>query len=551
MPIQIPVFRPRPFIQSKVELAKMKIFKLLILALAMLVALGDVAMAQTRKVALVIGNAHYDSIAVLRNPESDARALADKLTQIGFDVTLQLDLNGSQFRRALGAFSSASLNADIVLVFYAGHGIELNGENYLVPIDADMSTESTAAFEAVALDDVMRSVRNAKKLGLILLDACRDNPYAATIKRANGTRSVHRGLANVSVAGENGVLVSFAAEAGSTADDGDGAHSPYTTALLDNIGRPGLEIGQLFRAVRAQVKQATDGKQVPIERAQLPDENLYFVPPAASPAADVTSNATSTGREDPTIAYTRAIQSGDRESLEGFLRLYPDYANADVVRGLLLDLADDDLWQSTLGKNSENAFRIYLGAFENPRHKGDAMRKLQEFEQAAKPVETAPVPDSFARYPNVDISGNDLTASGYRPVSLEDCEALCMGNSNCKAYTYVVEKQWCWPKSAATQTLANSNMISALRQAGQAVAQAAPATPAPTAKSFTRRSGYDLAGRDLTTDGWTNLSLDECEQQCAENSACVAYTYVKAKNWCWPKYGVGGIVKKSGVISGW
>lgn len=514
----------------------MKLLQNLLLVCLFGLGLAGLAQAEVRKVALVIGNARYDSIAALRNPENDAKAVAEKLEQIGFEVTLQLDLGGSNFRRALGAFNSTSLNADIVLVFYAGHGIEMNGENFLVPIDADMSSDSTAAFEAVALNDVMRTVRNAKKLGLVLLDACRDNPYAATMQRSNGTRSISRGLAAVSLSGDSGILVSFAAEAGSTADDGDGAHSPYTTALLDNIGKPGLEIGLLFRAVRAQVKQATNGKQVPVERAQLPDENLFFVEPAAAQPEPAPAPAQP---EDPTIAYARAVQSGDRASLETFLRLYPDHAKADVVRGLLLDIADDDLWLSAQTKNTENALRIYLSAFENPRHAAEANQMLEAL--------LPPVPDSFSEYDNLDLQGNDITTAGYRPVSLQDCQAICLGDTGCKAYTYIPEKQWCWPKSAVGPAVTKANTISGLRQAGARQQSA----PADLPKVFVRQADTDVSGNDMLADGLRNISIDDCETQCRATNGCVAYAYVTAKKWCWPKHSLGATSPKPGTISGW
>lgn len=163
------------------------------------------------------------------------------------------------------------------MVFYAGHGIELSGENYLIPIDAELKTEAETEFEALPLSDVIRAAKGASKLSLVMLNACRDNPFASRIKRRNRTRSMGRGFALVDVE-HKGMLVSFAAEAGKTAADGSGTHSPYTQALLDVLEEPGVEIGFVFRKVRNLVRKSTNGAQVPIERMQLPDEAIYLVP---------------------------------------------------------------------------------------------------------------------------------------------------------------------------------------------------------------------------------------------------------------------------------
>lgn len=162
--------------------------------LGILVFVAGAAQAEKR-VALVIGNSTYENASVLANPANDARAMADKLGRIGFDVMLREDLSGQDFRIALGEFTEKALSSDIALVFYAGHGIEMGGRNYLIPVDARMRSEATATFETVALDSMLTTVKQAGKLGLIMLDACRDNPFAAAMQRTDGTRSLRRGLA--------------------------------------------------------------------------------------------------------------------------------------------------------------------------------------------------------------------------------------------------------------------------------------------------------------------------------------------------------------------
>lgn len=227
-------------------------------------------------VALVIGNAAYDHAARLANPLNDAGAVADRFSALGYDVLHVEDVDGSAFRIALARFSQMALGADIAVVFYAGHGIELDGRNYLIPVDARMESDVTARFETVALDDLASAAQLAGKLGLVLLDACRDNPFARDMARRDGTRSLSRGLAPVEVS-RAGLLISFAAEAGATAaDSAGGKHSPYTEALLRVLEDPELEVGRMFRRLRATVREATGGKQVPIERMQLPDEDVFL-----------------------------------------------------------------------------------------------------------------------------------------------------------------------------------------------------------------------------------------------------------------------------------
>jgi hypothetical protein len=240
------------------------------------------ALGQDR-VALVIGNGGYLYTAPLTNPLADARAVSERLRQIGFEVDLVEDLRSADARAVLGRFAQKSQLAEIATIFYAGHGIEIGGTNYLVPVDARMETEAAAEFEAISLDDVVRAVRGARKLGLVMLDACRDNPFASKMARRDGTRSLSRGLAPVEVHTQ-GLLISFAAEAGRTAADGTGAHSPYSQALLDVLQEPGVEIGFMFRKMRGKIVEATNGRQTPMEHMLLPDEAIYLAPAIMRPA---------------------------------------------------------------------------------------------------------------------------------------------------------------------------------------------------------------------------------------------------------------------------
>jgi tetratricopeptide (TPR) repeat protein len=246
-----------------------------------------------RRVALVIGNSAYKHVAALSNPQRDAEAIASSLRAIGFEtVTLADDSTREKLINALRTFADEAEKADWAVVYYAGHGMEVNGVNYLIPVDAKLAVDRDVQFEAVPLDQVMVSVEGAKKLKLILLDACRNNPFAPQMRRTTapdtaavtgstggGTisaRSVGRGLAEVKVSG--GTLVVYAAKHGEVALDGEGANSPFAVAVVQRLATPNVEINKLFRLVRDDVMEATAGRQEPYTYGSLPGrEDFFFV----------------------------------------------------------------------------------------------------------------------------------------------------------------------------------------------------------------------------------------------------------------------------------
>ncbi|HKA74744.1 MAG TPA: caspase family protein, partial [Xanthobacteraceae bacterium] len=205
--------------------------------LAQLLSAGP-ALAEKR-VALVIGNGAYQNVAKLSNPLKDANAIAALLQKAGFDwVKVRQDLGNLEFKRALREFMDAAQDADIAVVYYAGHGIQVRDMNYMIPVDAKLATEIDAEDEAVSLDRIVAALEPAKRLRLVILDACRDNPFARTMKRRVATRAVNGGLAKMEpTLGDT--LVAYAAKAGSTADDGDADNSPFAAALLKHLAVPG------------------------------------------------------------------------------------------------------------------------------------------------------------------------------------------------------------------------------------------------------------------------------------------------------------------------
>src|SRR6185436_19615776 len=217
---------------------------------------GHQALADKR-VALVIGNSSYRNVAKLSNPANDAAAVAAMFKSAGFDsVDSKLDLSASEMRKTLREFGGRARDADVAVIYYAGHGIELDGTNYLIPVDATLETDTDILDETFPLDRVLFTVEPARQLRLVILDACRDNPFAKTMKRTIGSRAIGRGLAKVDVVNSD-TLIAFAAKAGSTASDGDTRNSPFTQALVKHLTAPGLDLRLALGQVRDDVLKAT------------------------------------------------------------------------------------------------------------------------------------------------------------------------------------------------------------------------------------------------------------------------------------------------------
>jgi len=222
-----------------------------------------------RRIALIIGNSAYQKAPKLQNPSHDAGAIGALFRVMAFDVVeAQHDLGIAQLRRVLRDFSDRAQDADIAVVYYAGHGIEVNGVNYLVPVDATLARDVDTEDEAISLDRVLRTIEGAKRLRLVILDACRDNPFTRSMKRSAGTRSLGRGLAKIDDLPPD-TLIAYAARAGSFAEDGTGGNSPYTTALVRHLALPGLDLRLALGRVRDEVLAMTSKRQEPFVYGSL------------------------------------------------------------------------------------------------------------------------------------------------------------------------------------------------------------------------------------------------------------------------------------------
>ncbi|WP_314960328.1 caspase domain-containing protein [Bradyrhizobium cosmicum] len=299
--------------------------------------LGCAAAQAEKRVALVIGNSAYKSAPKLGNPVNDAILMGNMFRKAGFDtVDVRQDLNAPEMRKALREFVARTRDADVAIVYYAGHGLEVDGTNYLIPIDAALETDTDVYDEALPIDRVLVSIEPAKQLRLVILDACRDNPFAKTMKRTVAYRAIGRGLAKVEPTSPN-TMIAFAAKAGSTASDGDSRNSPFATALVEHLPKPGLDLRKAFGFVRDDVLRSTANKQEPFVYGSLGGDDVPLVP-AKPVASGPQANPQSELRRD----YELALQLGTRDGWEAFLAQYPEGFYANLAKGQLNKIAAEE-----------------------------------------------------------------------------------------------------------------------------------------------------------------------------------------------------------------
>ncbi len=315
----------------------MRLFRALVLLSTLLAPAAAVA---AERLALVVGMASYGSIPALKNTANDARLIAETLERIGFEVTIVIDAPQHRFLTELARFSFSAETADIALIYFAGHGVELRGENLLIPVDANVRTEEDIRLQSVSLGDLLTAVDRSRKLRIVILDSCRDNPFANLMPQAADTAAQVTGGAAGRGAGlappspERGTLVAFAARDGSVALDGQGQNSPFALSLAQKLAEPGLEISLMFRQIRDAVLTATANRQEPQTYGSLSGVPFYL---AGEPAeieqlsAPDPREAWAALRPDSVVQLAALAETGDTRSLLGlaYLRLNPDAPGFD------------------------------------------------------------------------------------------------------------------------------------------------------------------------------------------------------------------------------
>jgi uncharacterized caspase-like protein len=293
----------------------------------LILLLSAVAAQADKRVALVVGNSAYQHAPTLPNPVRDAQGMAKLFQNTGFDVVSALyDAGNLELKRAIRQFEDAAADSDIAVVYFAGHGIEIHGVNYLIPTDAKLASDRDADDEAITLDRLLASVDGARRLRLVILDACRENPFVPKMvqQRSAALRGVISGLAIVEPTTSN-TLIAYAARAGAAAEDGQADHSPFTAALLNNLFVPGLDVRLAFGRVRDEVVKKTANKQEPFVYGSLGGANISLVPAPEQPprAADLEGE-----RDD----YSRVEKIDTKRAWQIFLAQYPKGFYADLAR---------------------------------------------------------------------------------------------------------------------------------------------------------------------------------------------------------------------------
>lgn len=294
-----------------------------IVCVLMLMLIAPQAFAEKR-VALVIGNSAYQFAPELRNPKNDANALAASLEALSFEVIRGIDLDNAGMQLAVAGFSERLQTADVALLFYAGHGLQVEGVNYLLPVNGQMRNKIDLQFQGIRLDFLLSIMESPGRTSIVLLDACRDNPLAESLARSLGTRSgsVGRGLARVETG--VGTYIGYSTQPGNIALDGDGDNSPFATALLQNLDKDGLDIEAMMRLVRADVMESTRNQQIPWGNSSLVGKGFVFKDTKAKPG--LASPASAPDKPDTTVevAYWNSIKDAtDKGFFEAYLQQYP------------------------------------------------------------------------------------------------------------------------------------------------------------------------------------------------------------------------------------
>ncbi|HEV7317403.1 MAG TPA: caspase family protein [Ensifer sp.] len=482
----------------------------------------------SKKVALVIGNAKYEKEVALTNPENDAQDMAVVLSEIGFDVTIKLNADFETFNDALSEFAQKAENADVAIVFYAGHGIEFNNRNYLIPTDATLEKESQIRYKTIELESMEEAVSRATRLRMVFLDACRNNPFAQRLQsRSGGKRSVvGRGLAGVEPA--DGTVVAFSAKGGTTASDGTGRNSPYTKALLKYIKAPNLDVDMLLRKVRDDVRKDTNNQQEPFDYGSLPAETISLNVVGAGQAekndarASEPTGAAPDKNEPAREAWNAVKDSQSKSDLETIVRLFPGTIYATLAEGRIREMTTEPVAETEVSS-------------------------LSDQDRAAMPTQESLEPEQWlmAIYPNLDFFGGDLVAEGIRVASVEQCAAACGNNLACRVFTYNARVNRCYIKGDYELAQRANEVVGGLFYKGRR---------SDTPRAIRAEWEFILAGDIVSQDlGSTNdPDYPSCFRSCRNNSQCEAVSFASKlkRNRCWLKTGYNQSMQaRKGVLS--
>jgi hypothetical protein len=388
--------------------------------------LGTHSAFAENRLALVIGQSAYRSVPALPNPANDARAVTQLLTDSGFEVSTASDLSQGQMREAVSDFAGkvAAKGADTVaLVFYAGHGLQIDGENFLVPVDIDPKREADIPIQAVRLNDILNTLNSVpSRMRILMLDACRNNPFP-DLKTAGG------GLALVDAKiGAPGTFLSFSTSPGAVAEDGSGSNSPYTNALLVAGKEQNIPIEETFKRVRLAVNKVTDGRQTPWDSSSLTEDfrfsgtSVAGPKPAATPKKSVAEWTRDLKGKPVEAANELIVADGTDEAYEAFAGLYPQTTLGRLARDWLVRHRRMVAWNEAVLINTASGYRSFLAKFPDSDLSATA-RKL-ELRLRNRPEFTPAVAAANAALPqNVALAGPTCPCNVQPPLKPQKVNA--------------------------------------------------------------------------------------------------------------------------------
>ncbi len=379
--------------------------------------LGSQSAFAENRLALVIGQSAYRSVPALPNPANDARAVAQLLTDSGFEVSTASDLSQGQMRDAVSDFAGkvAAKGADTVaLVFYAGHGLQVDGENFLVPVDIDPKREADIPIQAVRLNDILNTLTSVpSKMRILMLDACRNNPFPELKTAGSGLAIVDAKV------GAPGTFMSFSTSPGAVAEDGSGNNSPYTNALL-TAGKENIPIEETFKRVRLAVNKVTDGRQTPWDSSSLTEDfrfsgaSIAGPKPAAAPKKSVAEWTRDLKGKPVEAANELIVADGTDEAYEAFAGLYPQSALGRLARDWLVRHRRMVAWNEAVLVNTASSYRSFLEKFPDSDLSPTA-RKL-EIRLRNRPELTPAVAAANAALPvNASLAGPTCPCNAQPP----------------------------------------------------------------------------------------------------------------------------------------
>ncbi|MEC9342619.1 MAG: caspase family protein [Pseudomonadota bacterium] len=469
------------------------------------------AFAASTHVALIFGNSNYKAVGSLANPANDAEDMAIALDEIGYEVTTRLDADYETMRKALAEFSRQARGAEIALIYFAGHGIEIDKHNYLIPVDAVLTSDTDVPLLTIPLDHMLTAVSGANTLRVVLLDACRNNPFLQQMRSAGTARRslLGRGLAAVET--ETGTLVGFSAKEGTTASDGEGRNSPDAESLLSYIRQPRLDAGRMFRKVRDDVLRKTNRQQEPFVSSSLPREDVFLNPAGAGLAAEDAGD-TATAPQAP----------------------QPDPPSDNKAR-----LA----WEAIRASTDPDDYQVFLEHFGDSIYALFARNRLEKLRQKAAPeAQTANIdPEIFkpseprwflATYDNLDLFGGDIYQGGRHAASAAQCSQMCGNNLACRGYTYNARAQRCFEKNGYQSAHAFNGAVSGFFF--QATSEVNPPAFSVDWEVFDHA---DITGIDMGDS--RARSFDKCQRSCQRKRNCNGFVFVgfTRVSQCWLKRG--------------